>query len=157
MMMAPEGFFLDANLLVLFVAGRADTGIIGKHRRLTGYTVADYTNLLGIFRRNGRILVTPNTLTEASNLLRQHGEPERSLLMAGLRYLIEHSEEVAIPSARAAANPSFVALGITDAALLEAVSPQTPLITVDLDLYLAALERGESAAVNFREFMIGSL
>ena len=155
--MTPEGFFLDTNLLVLFVAGRADTGIIGKHRRLTGYTVADYTNLLGIFRRNGRILVTPNTLTEASNLLRQHGEPERSLLMAGLQYLIEHSEEVAIPSARAAVNPSFIALGLTDAVLLDAVSPQAPLITVDLDLYLAALEQDENAAVNFREFMTGNL
>ena len=142
MIMAPEGFFLDANLLVLFVAGRVDTGIIGKHRRLADYTASDYANLLGIFRRNDRILVTPNTLTEASNLLRQHVEPERSLLMAGLQYLIEHSEEVAISSARAAVNPSFVALGLTDAVLLEAVSPQTPLITVGMDLYLAALERG---------------
>ena len=156
-MMTPEGFFLDANLLVLFIVGRVDTGIIGKHRRLTGYTVADYEKLLGVFRRNDRILVTPNTLTEASNLLRQHGEPERSLLMAGLQYLIEHSEEVAIPSARAAVNPSFVALGLTDAVLLDAVSPQAPLITVDLDLYLAALEQGENAAVNFREFMTGNL
>ena len=149
--------FIDSNLLVLLAVGAVDRSQVGRHRRARRFVPEDYARLMAIVAALERVLVTPNTLTEASNLLRQHGEPERSLLMAGLRYLIEHSEEVAIPSARAAANPSFVALGITDAALLEAVSPQTPLITVDLDLYLAALERGESAAVNFREFMIGSL
>ena len=32
--------------------------------------------------------------------------------------------------------PAFRRLGLTDAALLEVVSPETPLLTVDLDLYL---------------------
>ena len=156
-MTAAAGFLLDANRPVLFVVGVVDTGIIGKHWRLAGYTAADYENWRGVFRRNDRILATPNTPTEASNLLRQHGEPERSRLMAGLQYLIEHSEEVAIPSARVAANPSFVDLGLTDAVLMEVVSPQTPLITVEMGLYQATLERSENAAVNFREFMTGSL
>ena len=33
----PGGFFLDANLLVLLVAGRADTAIIARHRRLSRF------------------------------------------------------------------------------------------------------------------------
>jgi hypothetical protein len=99
------------------------------------------------------IFVTPNTLTETSNLLRQHGEPERSLLMDRLAYLIEVSDEVVVASDQAVANPYFGQLGLTDAALLESISPQTPLLTIDRDLYVAALAKGENEAVNFRQFM----
>ena len=99
---------------------------------------------------------TPNTLTEASNLLRQHGEPERTRLMHGLAYPIDESEEIVIASSQASANPHFAGLGRADAVLLESVSAQTPLVTADLALYLAALAQDADAAFNFREFMAGS-
>ena len=73
--------------------------------------------------------------------------------MNRLAYLIEESDEVVVASAQAAANPYFGQLGLTDAALLESISPQTPLLTVDGDLYVAALAKGENEAVNFRQFM----
>ena len=38
---------------------------------------------------------------------------------------------------------------LTDAALLEAVTEERPLITVDLDLYLAAIAKSRNAAMNF--------
>ena len=149
-----SGYLVDANLLVLLVAGAADPTIIRKHRRLTEFSHDDYQLLLTVlFSRPSRLFVTPNTLTEASNLLRQHGEPERSLLMAGLRYLIEDSEEIVVVSEQASSNPQFQRLGLTDAAVLEAISEQAPLITVDLDLYLAAIERGENLAVHFRQII----
>ena len=148
-----SGFFIDANLLVLLVVGSVNTNIIARHRRLVDYTVADYEILIGLLSRANRIFVTPNTLTEASNLLRQHREPERSRLMAQLRLLIDESEEVVISSAQASANSEFSRLGLTDAALLEAVNEGTPLITADMNLYSAALAKRENAAVNFREFM----
>ena len=147
------GYFLDTNLLILLIVGGVDTCIIAKHRRLSDYTEDDYVLLLVILEEASRIFVTPNTLTEASNLLAQHGEPERSLLMAGLRYLIDESEEIVVSSALASAHPEFSRLGLTDVALLEAISLETPLITADMNLYAAALEKDENAAVNFREFM----
>ncbi|MDE2787696.1 MAG: hypothetical protein OXL37_13670 [Chloroflexota bacterium] len=147
------GYFLDSNLLVLLVVGSVDVAIIPRHRRLQDYTAVDFETLRAILDLGRRIFVTPNTLTEASNLLRQHGEPERSRLMAQLRYLIGQTEEIVITSARASTNPEFQRLGLTDAALLETVSEETPLITVDLNLYLAALAKGEDMAVDFREFM----
>lgn len=149
----PGGFFIDANLLVLLVAGGVSTAIIPRHRRLAGYTIADYNALAALISRADRIFVTPNTLTEASNLLRQHREPERSRLMYGLAALIAESAEFVVASAQASANPHFAGLGLADAVLLEAVSAQTPLITVDLSLYLAALAQDENAAFNFRELM----
>ena len=52
-------------------------------------------------------------------------------------------------SVEASGNTSFRRLGLTDAALLEVVTPDTPLITVDLDLYVAALAKAPGAAINF--------
>jgi len=146
------GYFVDANLLILLVVGSVDPRIIAKHRRLDEFTADDYDFLLVVLNEVRHIFVTPNTLTEASNLLRQHGEPERSRLMDRLAYLIEESDEVVVASAEAAANPHFGQLGLTDAALLESIGPQTPLLTVDHDLYVAALATGTDTAVNFLHF-----
>ena len=155
--MPRQGYFIDSNLLALLVAGGVDPELIAKHRRLRDYTAGDYEILLVILEEVETVLVTPNALTEASNLLRQHGEPERSRLMHGLAYLIEDSKEIVIASNQASGNPHFAGLGLTDAVLLESVSAQTPLITVDIALYLAALAQDENAAFNFREFMAGNI
>lgn len=64
--------------------------------------MTDYERLVDVIGRAEQVLVTPNTLTEASNLLGQHGEPERSRLMDGLRYVIEESRETVVASADAA-------------------------------------------------------
>ena len=147
--MPPTGFFIDANLLVLLVVGNVDSGLIAGHRRLTGYTADDYALLRSQLSRVGRTFVMPNTLTEASNLLAQHGEPQRSRFLEELRFVIEGSEEVVVASVDASHNSAFERLGLTDAALLELVSADTPVLTVDIGLYSAALAKGEEAAVNF--------
>ena len=136
-------------LVVLLVAGLTGQAVIAKHRRLRGYTVEDYDVLCRLVEQSRQVFVTPNTLTEASNLLAQHGEPERSMLFRTLRGLMNESRETVVASKDAAGHQMFVALGLTDAVLLEAVSSATPLLTVDLQLYLAALEGGEQAAINF--------
>lgn len=123
--------------------------MIAKHRRLREYTVEDYDVLCRLVEQARQVFVTPNTLTEASNLLAHHGEPERSMLLQTLRSLVKESRETVVASEDAADNHMFVALGLTDAVLLEAVSSERPLLTVDLRLYLAALEGGGQAAINF--------
>ena len=150
----PRGYFIDANLLVLLVVGSVGQELIAKHGRLEEYTAEDYDLLLELLRqtRQPQIYVTPNTLTEASNLLSQHGEPERSRILERLQYLIGDSREVVVESVQASTNSAFVRLGLTDAALLEVVTAETPLITVDLGLYLAALEKGPDTALNFTHY-----
>ena len=149
--MAPTGYFIDSNLLVLLVAGRVGRTLIRKHKRLTEYTEADYDVLLGLVRPAKKVFVTPNTLTETSNLLTHHGEPERSRLMEALRNLILSSLEVVVASADASANAAFDRLGLTDAALLGVVSTETPLLTSDVNLYLAASSLVPGSAVNFSQ------
>ena len=143
------GLFIDSNLLVLLVVGSVGRELISKHRRLREYTAEDYEILLNLLSPVDRIYVTPNTLTETSNLLSQHGEPERSRFLDRLRLIIHESEELVVASSEASDNSAFSRLGLTDAALLEAVTDETPVLTVDLGLYLAALEKSDHAAVNF--------
>ena len=143
------GFFIDANLLVLLIVGSVGRDLIAKHRRLRAYSVEDFDILINLLDPVDRVFVTPNTLTEASNLLGQHGEPERSHFLSRLRFIIQASKEIVVASVDAANNKAFGRLGLTDAALLEVVTDETPLITVDLNLYLAALNKSEGAAVNF--------
>ena len=147
--MPPTGYFIDANLLVLLVVGNTDKALISKHRRLRGYSVEDYDTLIDILSQAERIFITPNTLTEASNLLAQHGDPERSLIFDTLRAVIHDNIEVVVRSRVASSRNEFNKLGLTDSVLLEVVSEETPLITVDMDLYLAALQEGRNRALNF--------
>ncbi len=150
--MRPSGYFIDTNLLTLFIVGGVGEELIAKHRRLQKFDVGGYRILRNMLDRVDEIFVTPNTLTETSNLLSQHGEPERSRFFDRLRFVIQDSEEIHVVSEVASANKAFRRLGFTDAALLEVATVETPLLTVDLDLYRAALSKGRETAVNFTHF-----
>ena len=145
-----RGVLVDANLLVLLVVGALDPAIIPRHKRLQTFGPEDFELLCDLAANYQQVLVTPNTLTEASNLLAQHREPERSLLLTTLRTLIHESHEVVVTSADADDHPSFPRLGLTDAGLRGLVAKDTPLGTVDLDLYLAAAATDPLSAVNYR-------
>ena len=148
----PSALFIDANLIVLLVVGLVGRDLIARHRRTRTFAVEDYDRLIRAISLVGELRVTPNTLTEASNLLGQHGEPQRSRLLLKLRGLIEQSPETVVASVDAARRDVFPRLGLADAALLEIVSADAPLLTVDLDLYVAALASGEEAAINFNHW-----
>ena len=143
------GLFIDANLLVLLIVGSVGRDLIAKHRRLRAYSAEDFDILIDFLDPVDRVFVTPNILTEASNLLAQHRDPERSRFFNKLRLVIQETKEIVVASVDAASNKAFGRLGLTDAALLEVITKETPLITVDLDLYLAVLDKNEGAAVNF--------
>ena len=136
--------------MLLLVIGLTNPTLITKHRRTKQFSITDYDLLVNLLAQFKTILVTPNTLTEASNLLRQHAEPERSEILSTFRTLIkEKSKETVIASANAVDHVKFLRLGLTDVALLSQASLTTPLITVDLDLYLEALRQDADSAFNF--------
>ena len=147
--MPPAGYYVDSNLLVLLVVGNVGRHLIQKHKRLQAFTVEDYDALLGLLSTVDQVFVTPNTLTETSNLLAQHREPERSRFFDMLRHVIETSREIVVTSTDASSNNAFTRLGLADSALLQSVSTNTPVVTVDIDLYLAAWAQAPETAVNF--------
>lgn len=146
--MATATLLLDANLLVLLVVGLHGPASIGRHKRLQGFTPKDYDVLETAIGLADDVLLTPNTLTEASNLVRQTTEPLRSAAMLSLQHLIEHLPEVEMSGRDAARHRAFVRLGMTDAVLLTLLERQpgrTTLLTTDADLFVAALDAGADA------------
>ncbi len=150
MISTPTRFFLDSNLLILLVVGLVDPELIARHKRTKKFSVEAYELLSESLQSLDNVLVTPNTLTEASNLLAQYRDPVREELFQMLRNLIERTEETMVASADASRDSAFPRLGLTDAVLLDVVSAETPLLTTDLGLYIASLDRkGENSAFNF--------
>ena len=98
------------------------------------------------------MFVTPHTLAEASNLLAQHRDPERSRFFDNSQRLIHESKEIIISGTDASNHTAFKRLGLTDAALLNVVTKELPLLTVDLDLYMEAVRKEPKSAVNFTRF-----
>lgn len=148
--MAASGIFVDANLLVLLVVGLTDESLISRHKRVRRrFDAGDFQLLCRIVNQYPRLLVTPNTLTEASNLLAQHREPQKSRILDKLTELITGSHEIYVESSVASRNSTFNRLGLTDAALLEEISADKPLLTVDVNLHYAGLRKDSNASFNF--------
>ncbi|WP_248804928.1 PIN domain-containing protein [Pseudomonas sp. MWU13-2100] len=132
---------IDTNLLVLLIVGLYDPQYIPNHRRLGDYSPEDF-EILMLFIDDHEIVVTTSVLTEASNLLWYTSEPHkhniRHLLAAFIASATEHRPE-SITTAKSA---HFLKLGLTDAGILELPADSGLILTVDLDLHIAALERG---------------
>ena len=139
---------LDSNLLLLFVVGLASQGYIAAHKRLQAYSTDDFVLLQRILSAARKVVVTPNILTETSNLAGQIAEPARTHIYRVLKALVEDAlavEEQYVESRQAVARDEFTRIGLTDSAILEITTVSHTLLTVDLDLYLAALKQGYKA------------
>lgn len=147
--MATVGHFVDANLLVLLVVGTAQRSLIGRHPRLKAYTSHDFDVLVKLLDTADKIYVTPNTLTETSNLLPYGKRELRERFFKVLRFMIQESEEIVVASQQASEIPEFGRLGLTDAVLIDIACKEIPIVTVDFDLYHAVASRDYRAAVHF--------
>ncbi len=148
--MSPVSVAVDSNLLLLLVVGLTSRDYIVKHKRLQAFLPEDFDLLADELGAASKIVVTPNTLSETSNLIDHIGEPARSRIYQVLRSLLwaPATSEILVSSAVAAERAELPLLGLTDCALLEICAGGVPLVTVDLQLYLAALRKGFKA-LNF--------
>lgn len=147
---------LDTNLLVLLVVGTLDRRLIPRHKRTRKFTPEDFDTLIDEIERYRRIVVTPNVVTETSNLLKQTNETTAHRLLERLRQLLSSLSERFVTSIEAAAAPSFARLGIADAATLHKPPAGSVLLTDDLPLYLEASRLGRTA-VNFTHLQARNL
>ena len=140
---------IDTNLLLLLVVGEASRDFIEKHKRSRAYSAQDFDLLRNLLLRADQIVVTPTTLAEVSNLAGYGvAEPMRTLIYESFKSMIGRTDERYQSSTQIAETKEFVRLGLTDCAWLEAVDAETYLLTDDIDLYLAASQRGLQA-MNF--------
>ena len=140
--MKPHAIALDSNLLLLYVVGSASRDYIAKHKRLYPvYTETDFELLVRQISAFSVMMLTPNTVSETSNLIDHISDPARTHIYQVLRELLAKLsafEERYVPSISAAKRIELAKLGVTDCVLLTLCAEGIPLLTVDLQLYLAA-------------------
>ena len=90
-----------------------------RHKRLQAYSEADFDLPTGFVSAAVKVAVTPITLTETSNLVRQIGEPVRACIYEFFRRLVRSTDEHYIESRDAAERNEFIRLGLTDSILLQ--------------------------------------
>ena len=143
---------LDSNLLLLYVVGRASPSYIAKHKRLyPKYTEADFDLLVKQLNKFSVLLLTPNTVSEVSNLIDYIGNPARTHIYTVLHEMLKSLplfEERYVPSIAASNRLELAQLGITDCALLTLSAEGIALLTVDIKLYIAASRLNENT-MNF--------
>ena len=62
----PTSILIDANLLVLLVVGLTDKRLIERHKNVSSYDADGFDLLVEKLKEFSEVLLTPNTLTEAS-------------------------------------------------------------------------------------------
>ena len=135
--MAIHGHFVDANLLVLLVIGTAQRSLIGRHPRLRVCSTDDFDILVKLLGTGEKIYVTPNALTETSNLLPYGKKELRERFFKVLRFMIQQSQKVVVASEQASEVAEFGRLGLTDYVLIDLACKDTTVVTAYFDLYYA--------------------
>jgi predicted nucleic acid-binding protein len=144
-----KGLLLDTNLLLLLVVGLANEAWIEAHKKLDAYNLLDYEVLRNFITNFETLCVTPNTLTECSNLSRQiKGDAKRGISLT-LGKLIRSVTELHVRSIEICEGEDCLRLGLTDAVLLALMKQDMTLLTADHDLYQAACGIDPDRATNF--------
>ena len=134
--------------MLLLLVGSTSKEYISEHKRLGAYSEKEYDLLIKILPHASNIFVTPNILTETSNLIGQIAEPARTKILMVFSDYIKFADERYCESRQAISRKEFIRLGRTDSVLLHDMTDSFILLTADLDLYLAAKNEGY-AVLNF--------
>jgi hypothetical protein len=142
-----KGALIDANLLVLYLVGKTNNRRIRDFKPCDVFEVEDFDLLERLVGYLGKTITTPHILTEVSNLAKLHGK-ELASFRQGYRVLVEQMDEFHDESRAVVAEPAFMRLGLTDAAI--AMLSRRNLLVLTGDLYLwDLLQRRGVDAVNF--------
>jgi hypothetical protein len=134
---------LDANLIILLVVGLTNPKYISIHKRLQQYDIAALNLLTNTIAQFDALIVTPNALSEASNLLRYVADPAKTIIAKTFHNFIQQTQEIFVESKEA--RQEFLRVGLTDAGLLEVAKADVAILSVDLELCIAAETAGYSA------------
>lgn len=141
---------IDTNLLLLLLVGDYKRDFIEKHRRTNKYDEEDYDLLLMALDR-AEIFTTQSVITEASNLLWYAGAPHDEAIRQRLIFFVNKAKEIPMLSADLIQHAQFMKLGLTDSGILEVAQKSISILTVDLDLHIAAGSLGLDST-NFNHF-----
>ena len=129
-----RGLLLDANLLLLYLVGELEVGLVPRFKRTRAFTAEDFLLLKGVVEFFSILVTTPGILTEVSNLA-GHLEGERRIAFRALfEQKIHVLKEDHIAATDAARTAAFKRLGLTDAAIILACKDKYLALSADFPL-----------------------
>lgn len=153
-----RGLLVDTNLLVPLTIGTLNISYVEENKRTAGhYTIEDFNLLLETIDQFQVLVVTPNILTEASNLLAgisYKGVDALSILMGiAIKMDETHRDSLSIMQNY---SRSYTKFGLTDAVLHAMVTENYIVLTQDLRL-CSYLEGLGLRVLNFNNFRTNNL
>jgi hypothetical protein len=142
-----NGLLVDANLLILYLVGKTNKRRIPVFKRTQQYTIEDFDLLEILVSQFETLISTPHLLTEASNLAALQGE-ELTILRGQFKTMVGQMREFYDESRSVVADTTFARLGLTDAAIATLCRRSMLVLTDDLQLHLALVNRGADS-INF--------
>lgn len=143
-----RGIVVDTNLLLLYVTGLHNPGLVSAFKRTAIYTQHDFEMLqvfLGFF---SSIITTPHILTEASDLAAPLNRREGHNLSGTFHGIVRLLNEHHVPAILCTGGALFARHGLADSAIAELSRGRYLVLTDDLPLYGQLLISGIDA-INF--------
>jgi rRNA-processing protein FCF1 len=130
-----SGILLDTNILLLYLIGTFDIGLIRKFKRTANkFVTEDYITLSIILGYFTTVATTPNILTEVSNLSGQLATDLKPGCFARFAFMINYFEEHYIKSIDIAAQGEFQHFGLADTSIISLVTGRYLVLTEDFRL-----------------------
>jgi rRNA-processing protein FCF1 len=129
-----KGALLDANLLLVYLIGMYDPERLEKFDRTGAFAVDDFYLLSQLVHFLGRIVTTPNILTEVNSFSNKLYGAVRTAYYAEFARRILLMEEHYITSAQVSSSASFDRLGLTDLVIETLARDRYLVLTEDLKL-----------------------
>ena len=129
-----RGVLVDTNLLLVYLVGMLDPGRLTKFKRTAAFTADDFYLLARLLRFLGKIVTTPNILTEVNSLSNQLPEAVKKGYYAAFARRILLMDEHYIASEQVTSLDSFARLGLTDLGIAELARHSYLVLTDDFRL-----------------------
>lgn len=136
---------LDANMLLVLLAGDCDRANLGKAKCVKEYSLLHWNWIAGFVRASQSLVAVPNVLTEVSNLIGEEDGVAFERADVALADYVSKVDELYFASPDIVRKKYYWRVGLTDAVLLEcAIDMNACLLTADHKLYgVANTERIE--------------
>lgn len=145
------GLLVDTNLLLLYLIGGLRRELIRSFKRTSNFSEAEFLLLAQIITHfNRSVTTTPHILTEVSNFLSQHHEPERSALLKFLGDSISSWNEEQPAAKQLVRRDFFPRFGLTDTGIVD-VSRSSFLVLTNERALAGFLTKRNIAVLNFQD------
>ncbi|UBB90324.1 hypothetical protein J4771_02910 [Candidatus Kaistella beijingensis] len=144
---------LDCNVLLLLIIGSVDKKHISNFKRTSMFTEEHYDILIKLIS-NSQILLTPNVITEASNLLESYSYDKQKVGLKFLKNICANIPESYEKSVKLVELEIFNNYGLSDSSVFNLCKVGAIAITIDFNLYISLLSNN-LGVINFNHLIFG--